>query len=678
VSDLAVVEATDWRRQNYEYTVARLDQLRFHVQQRTRPADPVVADRRDAAGAVADAIGDRMVDPPAIDQLAGELDLDGFERSVLMLCLGFELDGRFGDIVGPCTVGLALEVLDGANWASFDPRAPLRRSELIDVGAREPMIRAALRLGPDVLTVLTGVGLERPGPLFRLGRLPEDVVESRADAAAYLAAALRSAARRGQRPVVELHGAAREERRLVAQLLADAVGHRLAWVDLADLPHPSEELEHALGLWDRNARLTRTVVLVECEDEDVDPVNAARLRRAVSVLTGPLVVSGPAGIVGAGTDPVVRFECSWPAPEERLALWRAAVRSARRGGRGRLPRRLDAGLAALAERYRLACATIAEISEEATGVSEELADRPVEDAPREPDRRRADPESAEELLASLNRACRRHSRRSLEHLADRVPLDTDEELVLPDQQMQEIDELVSRIDAAYQVNVAWEMRTAGGGGVAALFSGPSGTGKTMAARVVARRTGLDCYRIDLSAMMSKYIGETEKNIRQLFDAADVGGALLLFDEADALFGKRSEVRDSHDRYANVAVAFLLQRIEATTGPAVLTTNMKEAIDPAFVRRIAMIVEFPFPDGDARQRIWSSVFPAATPTEGVDPELLSSLVVNGGTIRNIAVRGAFLAAAESSPVRMPHLLEAARRELRKIGRDLPVEEVAGWV
>ncbi len=200
----------------------------------------------------------------------------------------------------------------------------------------------------------------------------------------------------------------------------------------------------------------------------------------------------------------------------------------------------------------------------------------------------------------------------------------------------------------------------------------------MAAEVLAAELRLDLYRIDLSSVVSKYIGETEKNLRRVFDAAEEGGAILLFDEADALFGKRSEVKDSHDRYANIEVSYLLQRMEAYRGLAILTSNFKDALDTAFLRRLRFIVHFPFPDAAQRAEIWRRAFPAQTPTLGIDPEKLGRLSVTGGNIRNIALAAAFLAADEGSPVGMPHLLRAARGELAKIERPLSDAEVRGWV
>jgi SpoVK/Ycf46/Vps4 family AAA+-type ATPase len=215
-------------------------------------------------------------------------------------------------------------------------------------------------------------------------------------------------------------------------------------------------------------------------------------------------------------------------------------------------------------------------------------------------------------------------------------------------------------------------------GISALFSGVSGTGKTLAAEVLANTLRLDVYRIDLSAVVSKYIGETEKNLSRIFDAAEEGGAILLFDEADALFGKRSDVKDSHDRYANIEVSYLLQRMECYRGLAILTTNLRSAIDDAFLRRIRFVVQFPFPDAVQRAGIWRRVFPPDTPTDGLDPVKLARLNVAGGNIKNIALYAAFLAADADESVGMAHLLRAAQAEYAKLEKTLTDAEVAGWL
>jgi SpoVK/Ycf46/Vps4 family AAA+-type ATPase len=215
-------------------------------------------------------------------------------------------------------------------------------------------------------------------------------------------------------------------------------------------------------------------------------------------------------------------------------------------------------------------------------------------------------------------------------------------------------------------------------GISALFAGGSGTGKTLAAEVLANELHLDLYRIDLSSVVSKYIGETEKNLRRVFDAAEVGGVILLFDEADALFGKRSEVKDSHDRHANIEVSYLLQRMESYPGLAIMTTNLKSSIDTAFQRRIRFAVQFPFPDATQRAEIWRRVYPENTPTYNLDAKKLAQLSVSGGNIRNIALNAAFLAADADEPVQMKHLLRAARTEYAKLEKSLTEAEIGGWV
>jgi hypothetical protein len=277
-------------------------------------------------------------------------------------------------------------------------------------------------------------------------------------------------------------------------------------------------------------------------------------------------------------------------------------------------------------------------------------------------------------------ACRAQARPRLDDLAQRIePQARWDHLVLPMAQREVLRQMAAGVAQRVGVHEGWGFGGGGGrgSGMAALFVGASGTGKTLAAEVVAGEVGLDLYRIDLSQVVSKYIGETEKNLSRVFDAAEEGGAILLFDEADALFGKRSEVRDSHDRYANIEVSYLLQRMETYQGLAILTTNLRGALDPAFLRRIRYLVQFPFPGQAERAEIWRRVFPPEAPTEGLDPERLGRLTAAGGNIRNIALNGAFLAAAANEPIRMGHLLQAARAEYAKLEKPLLQGEVDGW-
>ena len=254
------------------------------------------------------------------------------------------------------------------------------------------------------------------------------------------------------------------------------------------------------------------------------------------------------------------------------------------------------------------------------------------------------------------------------------------DLVLPQLQVKTLREIAIHVRQRPKVYETWGFaaKSARDLGPSALFAGLSGTGKTMAAEVLANELCLDLYRIDLSSVVSKYIGETEKNLHWVFDAVEAGGTILLFDEADALFGKRTEVKDAHDRYANIQASYLLRRIEAYRGLVILTSNMKYALDSAFLRRIRFIVRFAFPDAAHRAEIWRRIFPPETPTEGLDVDKLARLSVAGGNIRNIALNAAFLAADEGGLVQMKHLQLAARSEYIKLEKPLNEAEIHGWV
>jgi len=283
--------------------------------------------------------------------------------------------------------------------------------------------------------------------------------------------------------------------------------------------------------------------------------------------------------------------------------------------------------------------------------------------------------------AVLWNACRSLSRSRLDELAQRIaPAAQWGDLILPPAQAANLRQIAAHVQQRLKVYQEWGFANKGtrGLGISVLFAGESGTGKTMAAEVLAHELGLDLYRIDLSSVVSKYIGETEKNLRRVFDAAEECGAMLLFDEADALFGKRSEVKDSHDRYANIEVSYLLQRMEAYRGLAILTTNLKTALDTAFQRRLRFVVQFPFPDQEQRAAIWRGVFPQATPRDELDYTKLSRLHAAGGNIRNIALNAAFSAADAQQPVCMSHLLQAAHHEAGKRERPLSDAETKGWV
>src|SRR5207248_1469423 len=323
--------------------------------------------------------------------------------------------------------------------------------------------------------------------------------------------------------------------------------------------------------------------------------------------------------------------------------------------------KLNGHVEGLVSQFNLSASAIRAASAEVLGIGEEALSAIHE--------RSAVPSvEHDELGALLWDACRVQARPGLDDLAQRIePVADWDDLVLPEAQQQILREIAVHVRHRATVYESWGFGTRGtrGLGISALFAGASGTGKTLAAEVLAHELRLDLYRIDLSSVVSKYIGETEKNLSRLFDAAEEGGALLLFDEADALFGKRSEVKDSHDRYANIEINYLLQRMEAYRGVAILATNMKSALDTAFMRRLRFIVSFPFPSVVERTLMWEKAFPERLPSEGLEPGRLALLPATGGMIHNIALNAAFAAADRDVPVSMDIVMDVARAEFRKL-------------
>jgi len=351
--------------------------------------------------------------------------------------------------------------------------------------------------------------------------------------------------------------------------------------------------------------------------------------------------------------PFVRVEFPRPAYHERAALWQAALNGAALDGAAF--ERPEANLLALASKFRFSGGQI----RDAAATARNLAKW------REPD-------GGHVTAADLHTACRLQSNRKLEALARKItPHYSWGDIVLSLERLRQLREICNQVKYRARVYDEWgfDQKQSLGKGLNVLFTGPSGTGKTMAAEIMAGELGLDIYKIDLSTVVSKYIGETEKNLARVFDEAETSNAILFFDEADALFGKRSEVRDSHDRYANIETSYLLQRMEEYDGMAILATNLHKNMDEAFVRRMHFTVEFPFPDAASRQRIWEKVWPAETPrAPGLDLGFMARrFEITGGSIRNIALAAAFLAADDGQVVDMVHLIRATQREYQKMGK-----------
>jgi len=615
---------------------------------------------RIAARLEAHANGDAMPEqersaPPALDSLAASFGLSSFERDVVLLCAAVELEARFAGLCAGAsgderlrtpTFGLALACLAEPHWSALAPAAPLRHWRLVELAPGESITARPLRIDERVLHHLTGLHYldERLREVAELVEPPAELPSSQTAAAAHVAHVCGATYGIAQAAIL-LTGADADTRRDVASRGTADAGLQLHSASSADLPVQPDERATFARLWERELALSRNVLLVEVPD-GADAEAVRRLTAFVEGLHATVIVASNEP-VSLGRRGSARVGVARPTPAEQLVLWKRLL--------GDSSGPLNGSLDALTAHFDLPRHAIAAASAEASG-----------EAP---------------LEAALWRACRAQSRPRLDDLAQRIePVAGWNDIVLPATQVDVLGEIAAHVRGRARVYHEWGFarKSTRGLGVSALFEGASGTGKTMAAEVLALELDVDLYRIDLSQVVSKYIGETEKNLRRLFDAAETGAAILLFDEADALFGKRSEVKDSHDRYANIEVSYLLQRMEAYRGLAILTTNARDAIDQAFMRRIRFVVSFPFPDAAQRAEIWRRVFPAETPTDALDHRALARLSLAGGSIRNIALSAAFLAADERSPVRMSHLARSVARECAKLERPLTEAEVQAWL
>ncbi|MDP9343489.1 MAG: ATP-binding protein [Actinomycetota bacterium] len=613
--------------------------------------------------------------PPALDTVCAAFGLSPFERSVLLLCAGPELDSTFPSLCAAAqgdarrtvpTFGLALAALPDPHWSALTPASSLRRWRLIELRGGDSLATAALRIDERILHFLAGAPHldDRLAGLVRHVHIPPDLPPSHRDVAERMVALWRRAHGRAPLPVVQLCGSDPAGKLAVAAWACAQVGASVYAADLADLPGAPAEREAAARLWDRETILGSAALIVECQESE-GPESARSVMSFLGGLMGIGIVSVREPLRGVSRSSV-RFDVGRPLAEEQAALWEASL------GPGAAST-LDGSVAAVVAQFDLGPNQIESVSAEVLGGLESVqeSDGPGLDGSR----------GAPDAGTLLWDACRAQSRPRLEDLAQRIDPDaTWEDLVLPAMQMDTLREVAAHVRHRRLVYDTWGFarKSRRGLGISALFAGPSGTGKTMAAEVLANELRLDLYRIDLSQVVSKYIGETEKNLRRVFDAAEEGGSILLFDEADALFGKRSEVKDSHDRYANIEVSYLLQRMESYRGLAILTTNLKSALDTAFLRRLRFVMQFPFPEAAQRAEIWRRIFPEGAPLDGLDVHRLARLNVAGGNIRNIALSAAFLAVDAGEPVRMSHLLRAARSEYTKLEKPLTDAEVGGWI
>lgn len=600
--------------------------------------------------------------PPALDWLCQAFGLSPFERALLILAAAPELDSSFSTSIANSshstgnplpTFSLALAMLPEAHWDALANSAPLRYWKLIDLGGSASLTQSSLKINERILFYITGVDVldERLASRLVLLQTAQPLTESESRTLDRLAETWRNAAQNGApSPILQLCGSDPDPKRSLAEHLGQISEQRVFCLVAAHLPTAVDDLESLHRLWERESILQNAILLLECDrDDEPDPARELAIDRWIELSKTRLVLSTrePRSRIQR---PLVTFDVVRPTRAEQRATWLDVLGNQAVGLNGQLDRVISQ-FDFTTQSIRLAASRVGQLEADQQNLSAVLWD-----------------------------SCRRHARPKLEDLAQRISTKaTWDDLILPPLQMEMLRAIAAQIRHRAKVCDDWGFgeKSSRGLGLSALFSGPSGTGKTLAAEILANEMQLDLFRIDLSSVVSKYIGETEKNLRRVFDAAEEGGAVLLFDEADALFGKRSEVKESHDRYANVEVSYLLQRMEAYRGLAILTTNLKDALDPAFLRRIAFVVSFPFPDQSHRAEIWRRIFPSKTPTQGLDATLLSRLSVAGGNIRSIALNAAYAAADADEPVTMRHLLRATRSEYAKLEKPLTEAEIGGW-
>ena len=590
---------------------------------------------------------EKLEPPPMLALIATRLGLSLFERNVLLLCAAMELDTR---IAGLCacaqdnatrpypTFALALALFDDPAWDALSPERGLRYWRLLEINqsAAQTLTASALRADERMVGAIKGLEYldDRLAPLLTpLGSTYNELPlpPSQQLGVDQIVQAFQPSTSHTLLPALELVGTDANSAQSIAQHAATALNLPLYRLPLEHLGTQPADLETLARLWQRESLLSPVALYIDTHDHDAPNLS---LRHFLERGDG-VVMIGTREVRASPGRATITIEVGKPSPFEQSELWTALLGNPTTAAR-------------ISSQFNLGTSEIRAIA----------AATPLTTA----------------SLESVWDACRAVTRARLDALAAQLEARaTWNKLVLPEAETKLLHQITNQVRSRATVYQDWGFARSmnRGLGINALFAGESGTGKTMAAEVIANELRLDLYRIDLSSVVSKYIGETEKNLRKIFDAAEDGGMILFFDEADALFGKRSEVRDSHDRYANIEINYLLQRIEMYRGLAILATNMKAALDTAFTRRLRFIVQFPFPGIAERKRLWEQVFPQETPKATLELDRLARFDLTGAGIHNAALNAAFLAANDGTQVSMNHVLEAIRTEYRKLER--PVNE-----
>jgi hypothetical protein len=523
-----------------------------------------------------------------------------------------------------------------AHIDAASPTRPLRRYRLVTLAPQLPAFEAPLSIDERILNYLLAISTLDEHLLPHVAELPArlppptDAQRTVVDRIARVLAKTQAA------NAIQVHGGDAMMRLAVLHAAAATRGVKLLRLRASTLALSPQELDLLQRLVERETLLDDVLPVIELDALDGAEVTKA-VRTFVDGSSVPIAVSSPDPISFAKTT-ATSFALPPVTAAERFVLWSTAL-----GGR-------EFSVGKLAQQFQLE-------PDEISSIAVALDDT----------------STFEETWS----ACRDISRPRLDDLARKIdPIATWESLVLAPSALATLHELVRQLEHRHTVHEQWGLARgdARGQAITALFHGPSGTGKTHAAEILARAANLDLFHIDLSQVVDKYVGETEKRLRRIFDAAERGGAVLLFDEADALFGKRGTIERGTDRWANIEVSYLLQRMERYHGLAILTTNAKDSLDQAFMRRLRFVVPFAFPDVTLRVELWRRVFPADVPIVGLDAARLAKLQLTGANIKNVAIKAAFHAAHDNTPVTMSHILAAARSEFAKLEMPFPELEM----